>query len=84
MATPLEFPTPTAVDETFTASNNIVYVWDGQKWTSLGATIVSNENAAVTAAAPSNPVTGTLWYDTVAEHLKVYVNGTWKDARPSS
>ena len=80
----LEFPTPGAVDETFTASNKIVYVWDGQKWTSLGATVVSNENAAIGADAPTNAVLGTLWYDTIAERLKVYVNGAWKDVRPSS
>ena len=80
----IQFPTPSAVDETFTASNKIVYVWDGQKWTSLGATVISNENAAVTATAPTNPVSGTLWYDTTVERLKVFVGGAWKDVRPSS
>ena len=85
MADPLEFPSPTQVPETFTATNGIVYKWDGDKWTSLGATIISDENNAIIgAAAPATTVNGTFWYDTVAGHLKVLVNGTWKDVRPSS
>ncbi len=79
MADPLEFPVPTAVDEKATLSNGIVYQWDGQKWTSLGATIVSNDNAAVSATAPSHAVPGTLWYDTSVERLKVFDGGAWKE-----
>ena len=84
MSSPLEFPVPSGVDETFTASNKIVYHWDGQKWTSLGATVISNENAAVSDSAPLNAVNGSLWYDTVADRLKVRVGGEWKDVRPTS
>ena len=85
MADPLEFPVPSQNPETFTASNKIVYLWDGAKWTSLGATIISDENNAIIgASAPATNAEGTFWYDTVAGHLKVLVNGTWKDVRPSS
>ena len=66
-------------------ANGVIYTWDGDKWTSLGATIISDENNAIIgAAAPATTVNGTFWYDTVAGHLKVLVNGTWKDVRPSS
>ena len=81
----IQFPGSPAENDTFTASNQIVYVYDGQKWTSLGATVITNENAAVvTSTAPTNAVSGSLWYDTTAERLKVFVSGAWKDVRPSS
>ena len=85
MSTPLEFPYPATPEQQFTATNDIVYVYDGAKWTSLGATIVSDENNAIIgASAPLTAANGSFWYDTVAGHLKVLVNGTWKDVRPSS
>ena len=80
----IDMPATPENPSTFKAQNGVTYVWDGQKWTSLGATVISNESAAVTATAPTNPVSGTLWYDTTVERLKVFVNGAWKDVRPSS
>ena len=84
MSTPLEFPFDTS-QSPFKATNNIVYVWDGAKWTSLGATIISDENNAIIGAtAPSNVSQGSFWYDTAAGRLKVLVGSVWKDVSPSS
>ena len=85
MSQPLEFPENPIPDKGYTLTNNIVYIFNGGKWTSLGATIISDENNAIIgASAPSNVNNGSFWYDTVAGHLKVLVNGVWKDVRPSS
>ena len=85
MADPIQFPSGPSQGDTWTPTNDIVYVYDGAKWTSLGATIVSDENNAIIgASAPLTAANGSFWYDTVAGHLKVLVNGTWKDVRPSS
>lgn len=80
----LEFPSPPTLNQTFTGSNGIVYVYDGSKWSSLGATTISNETASVGAVAPTGPAIGTLWFDTAAQRLKVWYSGSWIDVRPSS
>ena len=43
----LEFPANPTLNMSVTANNNIVYVWDGEKWTSLGAITSTNVTAAV-------------------------------------
>ncbi len=80
----LEFPASPTLNQNFTGTNGIVYVYDGSKWTSLGATTISNETVQVSASAPTGPAVGTLWYDTAAARLKVWYNGSWTDVRPSS
>ena len=80
----LEFPANPTLNMSVTANNNIVYVWDGEKWTSLGAITSTNVTAAVGTSAPSNPVSGSLWYDSTNSLLKVYQSGQWTDVRPSS
>lgn len=84
MATPLLFPPNPVEDQKFTGTNNIVYVYDGAKWTSVGATVISSDAASVGTNAPASPLTGTLWYDTGVSRLKVWYNGSWKDVRPNS
>ena len=81
MADPIQFPESPNQGDTTTPTNNIVYVYDGAKWTSLGATVVTPETAAVSATAPISPKSGSLWYDTTAQHLKVFIGGSWKDVR---
>ena len=80
----IAFPANPTLNQSVTCSNNIVYVWDGEKWTSLGAITSTNVTAAVGTSAPSNPVTGSLWYDSTNSLLKVYQSGQWTDVRPSS
>ena len=81
MADPIQFPASPGQGDNWTPTNDIVYVYDGAKWTSLGATVVTPETAAVSATAPANPKSGSLWFDTAAQHLKVFIGGSWKDVR---
>ena len=80
----IQFPANPAVDTHYYASNKIQYVWDGEKWTSLGAITMSSGIVNVGADEPTNAVVGLLWYDTTAEKLKVRVGNAWKDAHVGS
>ena len=80
----LNFPVPSTQGETYNASNNIAYVWDGEKWTSLGSITMTQNVASVGTAAPTSPSVGSLWYDTTNSILKIYQSGQWTDVRPSS
>ena len=90
MATTLDFPTDVVNGTNFTASNGIVYQFDGKTsgspgyWTSVGALTSSNATVLIEPNAPLAPYSGSLWYDTTNSILKVYHNGSWKDVRPSS
>ena len=90
MAEPLVFP-PNPVDgNQYTLSNGIVYIYTKEddaelgKYTSLGATTITGENADVGATPPDNPRTGRIWYDTSVQKLKIYINGNWKEFNPSA
>ena len=36
----LQFPAAPSLNQTFTASNNLIYKWDGEKWITLGSSAV--------------------------------------------
>ena len=78
----LEFPANPTTDQPFTASNNIIYIWSGSEWTSIGANTVSTASVAVGADAPVKPVVGNLWYNTTTSKLTVWYNNQWADVRP--
>ena len=80
----IDMPASPTTNQSFEAQNGVTYIWDGEKWTSLGAITSTNVTAAVGTSAPSNPVTGSLWYDSTNSLLKVYQSGQWTDVRPSS
>ena len=80
----LEFPANPVLDQSFTASNNIIYIWGGSEWTSIGANTVSNASVSVGDSAPANPVIGNLWYNTTTAKLTVWYNNQWTDVRPAS
>ena len=80
----LEFPANPTLDQSFTASNNIIYIWGGSEWTSIGANTVSTASVSVGASAPTVPVIGNLWYNTTTAKLTVWYNNQWTDVRPAS
>ena len=80
----LEFPADPAQDQQFTAQNNIIYIYTGQEWTSIGANTVSTASVAVGDTAPESPVVGNLWYNTVTSRLTVWYDKQWADVRPMS
>lgn len=78
----LEFPAGPVLDQQFTAQNNIVYIYTGGEWTSIGANTVSTASVAVGSDAPVKPVVGNLWYNTTTAKLTVWYNNQWLDVRP--
>ena len=76
---PLYFP-PGTNGQQFTASNNIAYVYQVDKWTSLGAIVDADAETpavSVSASAPANPPEGALWFNTGVNKLNVYSSGQW-------
>jgi hypothetical protein len=93
----LVFPPNPSSGQTFTASNNIVYVYQSDKWTSIGAIVDTSPGSdaptvSVGTNPPPNPPIGSLWYNTVRGILYVWyqdedqtgVSGQWTDVRPPS
>jgi len=80
----IEFPADPADNQTWTASNNIIYAWDGSSWTSVGANSITNATVSVGSSAPLTPSVGGLWYNTATAKLTVWYNNQWTDVRPNS
>ena len=78
----LSFPLPTQVGDTYIGTNNIKYVWEGDRWTSIGS-LTTAPVVTASASAPTVALPGSLWYDTVAAILKVRHNDQWIDVRPN-
>ena len=54
----LNFPNNPALNEQYTASNNIEYIWDGQKWITVGSANADNDDRFVLKTGDT--MTGTL------------------------
>lgn len=78
----------------FDTANNLLKVYDGSSWASVGGS-GGGGAVVVSPTAPSTPTNGSLWYDTTNGFLKVYLAATveWvpcqmtfyvQDAAPSS
>ena len=92
----LNFPPNPNDGESFTASNNITYVYTTNKWTSIGAIVDNDPDAGfrvtVGNSAPLNPAIGNLWYNTNRGVMYVWyqdedqdgTEGQWTDVRPPS
>ena len=79
----------------FDTSNNLLKIYDGSGWTSVGGGAGGGGSTTVSPTAPATPSNGSLWYDTSEGFLKVYLASTteWvpashtffvQDATPSS
>ena len=95
MAIPLNFPANPATNETYRGTNNIVYVWQSNRWTSIGSIVEElpdEYQAAVTVGTepPPAPLVGNLWYNTRTGYLFIWYrdedqagqDGQWVDVRP--
>lgn len=92
----LNFPPDPNDGASFTASNNITYVYTTNKWTSVGAIVDNDPDAGfkvdVGDTAPLNPAIGNLWYNTNRGVMYVWyqdqdqsgTEGQWTDVRPPS
>ena len=76
----INMPIPTMVGQQYTASNDVTYVWDGQKWISIGST----DNNSIGPNPPPSPTDGDFWFNTDNGILYVYMEteSVWVDARP--
>lgn len=81
----IQMPIPTFVGQQYQASNDVTYVWDGQKWISIGV-LVAEETPTVSVGAnsPENPKDGDLWFNIVNGIMYVYYESEtiWVDVRP--
>ena len=83
----INMPIPTQVGQQYTASNDVTYVWDGQKWISIGSTNIDTSTGTdVGPTPPTSPSDGDLWFNTDNGILYVYMDSesVWVDSRPSS
>ncbi len=92
----LDFPANPNENQRFTGpSNNIIYIYKGGKWTSIGAAVTVNPDFEVPVCTvgpnnPPDPAQGELWYNTNVGVLFVWyidedqsgVEGQWVDTRP--
>ena len=82
----INMPIPTMVGQQYTASNDVTYVWDGQKWISIGSTDNNSIGANPGPNPPGSPNDGDFWFNTDNGILYVYMDSesVWVDARPGS
>jgi len=56
----IQFPNSPSNGQTFTASNNIIYRWDGEKWTTIGSANANTDNNATFVEVAGDTMTGAL------------------------
>lgn len=69
-ATPVD---PVDGDLWFDTGNNLLKIWDGSGFTTVGGGSGGGAAATVSPTAPATPGNGSLWYDTAEGFLKVYL-----------
>ena len=91
----LTFPANPSNNDLYTAENDVVYIYQTNKWTSIGAVTegVNIQTLNVISMGPnppSNPQNGNLWYNETNGYLYVWFvdedqvspAGQWVDTRP--
>ena len=83
----LDFPPSTQVGQLFVAQNGATYQWDGSKWTTQIKPYYPVLGANPGPNPPSNPIGGTLWWDSVSGQLYTYYDdgqsSQWVEASTS-
>ncbi len=60
----------------FDTSNNLLKIYDGNAFTTVGGGAGGGGSTTVSPTAPATPSNGSLWYDTNEGFLKVYLAGS--------
>ena len=60
----------------FDTGNNLLKIWDGSGFTTVGGGGGGGAAATVSPVAPATPGNGSLWYDTAEGFLKIYLSST--------
>jgi len=68
----LDFPVPSQTGQLFVAQNGATYQYDGEKWTTQIKAFYPVLGANPGPNPPSNPISGTLWWDSVSGQLFTY------------
>ena len=63
--------TPAIGDQHTDPSNNITYVWDGVKWTSIGS-LGGGGGVEIGPFPPANPLPGDLWFNVTEGRMYVW------------
>tara|TARA_B100000035_G_scaffold49461_1_gene38012 strand:- start:10349 stop:10852 length:504 start_codon:yes stop_codon:yes gene_type:complete len=72
-ATPVD---PVDGDLWFDTGNNLLKIWDGSGFTTVGGGGGGGAAATVSPTAPAQPGNGSMWYDTSEGFLKIYLAST--------
>ena len=88
----IDMPATPANPSTYTASNGVTYVWDGQKWSATGGGGQTGPGITVSVNPPVGPNEGDLWWNTVdgimygwyvdPSQVGAAGEGQWVDTRP--
>jgi hypothetical protein len=76
---PIDFPDSPILNDTFTAENGRVWVWDGARWESLGivATGGGSGSISVSQTSPEDASEGDLWFNSDNATTYIYYDGFW-------
>lgn len=82
----IDFPDFPILNDTFTAENGRVWVWDGARWESVGVLPTGGGGSGsitVSEAAPENASEGDLWFNSVDTNTYIYYDSFWIQASDS-
>jgi hypothetical protein len=82
---PLDFPNSPSLNDTFTAENGRVWVWDGSRWESIGIVGGGGGSGSITVSetAPEDANEGDLWFNSVDTNTYIYYDDFWVQASDS-
>jgi hypothetical protein len=67
----IDFPANPTTGQSFTAAG-VTWVWDGQKWNVNS--VAAGQYIIISATPPTNPIIGSLWWDSTGGQLYIYYN----------
>lgn len=82
---PLDFPDSPSLNDIFTIENGRSWVWDGERWESLGVISSGGGSGSISVSetAPGNPEEGDLWFNSEEAATYIYYDNFWIQASES-